>query len=156
MYISDVPTGELAVPTDPDSIGLLSMGLIASYDPSQLEVTTGTDRDKSIWWMGPPTDISTPGVVDMKGGRLYPGMYGDDIHLGTIELHCIYQPACSFLTLIDHPYPYDDFVLADGTVLDGTIEYGSIEINNVPIPGAILLLGSGFLGLVGIKRKFRG
>jgi hypothetical protein len=31
----------------------------------------------------------------------------------------------------------------------------SLSSNNVPIPGAVWLLGSGLIGLVGIRRKFR-
>jgi hypothetical protein len=88
MYISEVPKGERAVPDDPFSIGLLSMGLIANYDPDQLAVTDGTEVYTPNWYMSPKTDTSVDGVVDMIGGRLYPGLYGDDIHLGTIELHC--------------------------------------------------------------------
>jgi hypothetical protein len=139
VYISGVPTP-----------GLISMGLIASYDPDQLEVTTGTGIYRDNWWFG-PLNLS-PGVVDMVGGRLYPGLSGDDIHLGTIELHCI-EPGVSSITLTDHDAPYDDFVLADGRVLDNEILYGSIEITNVPIPGTLLLLGSGLLGIIGLGRR---
>jgi len=34
------------------------------------------------------------------------------------------------------------------------IVYGEIEVTNVPIPTAVLLLGSGLLGYVGIRRKY--
>ena len=142
LYASEIPTP-----------GLISMGLIANYDPSQFEVTPGTDFDHNNWWFG--TLSTPPGAVDMTGGRLMTGLAGDNIHLGTIELHCI-APGTSLISLIGHPPPYDDFVLLDGTVLDDSILLGKIEIENiVPIPGTLLLLGSGLAGIFGLgRRKF--
>ena len=37
------------------------------------------------------------------------------------------------------------------------LEYGlAFEVNTVPIPGAVYLLGSGLLGLIGLRRKLKG
>jgi hypothetical protein len=145
IYVSDVP-----------SDGLISMGMDITYDISQLAVTAGTEVYTSNWYVSPSVDSSTPGSIIMKGGRMYPGLEGDNILLGTIELHCI-APGLSEIWLFDSDGQggYDDFVLANGTVFDGELADGIklAEINNVPIPGALVLLGSGLVGLIGLGRR---
>jgi hypothetical protein len=51
----------------------------------------------------------------------------------------------------------DDWVTASGLVLDDQLAGGVFlaEVNQVPIPGAVWLLGSGLLGLVGLVRRQR-
>lgn len=151
LYVSNVPTP-----------GLQSMGFDFTYDFTQLEVTPGTEPSAMNWYITPSVDISIPGEVEMKGGRIG-GLGPDDVLLGTIELHCI-APGTSDLWLFDSDRAYDlaptafnDFVLADGTVLDGQLVDGILlgTITNVPIPGAIWLLGAGFVGLAGLRRKLR-
>lgn len=134
-------------------MGLVKMGVNTYYDPTQLEVTDGTKIDWRKWYLGPGVETSDPGVVDMKGRRIFPGLQGDNIHLGVIELHCI-QPGVSYLTMDDHDN-YNDFVLLNGRVLDESVQFSSAQIVNTPIPGAFLLFGSGLLGLAGLRRKFR-
>ncbi len=47
----------------------------------------------------------------------------------------------------------------EGDLVDGNGKWGLdnviVEIDPVPIPGAVWLLGSGLIGLVGLRRKFR-
>ena len=38
---------------------------------------------------------------------------------------------------------------------DGYLDDAFLKLNPVPIPGAIWLLGSGIIGMIGIRRKFR-
>jgi len=47
----------------------------------------------------------------------------------------------------------DGGLLPTGEAPNGEVEDYSIHINSVPIPPAVLLLGSGLIGLVGLKRK---
>ena len=146
VYVSNVP--------DP---GLISFGIDIAYDPSQLGVTPGTETYMPNWYITSAADISTPGDIIMKGGRMFPGLAGDNIKLGTIELHCeAIGLSDIWLYDTDRCGGFDDFVLADGSGLDDEfcatgIKLGSV--NNVPIPGSFLLLASALFGLVGIKRK---
>jgi len=153
LYVSNVPA--------PAMQGLISMGLDITYDPAQLAVTPGTEVYMPNWYVSPQVDLSRAGEIEMKGARLPPGlpMAGDDVKLGTIELHCIAPGMVSELWLFDSDRggSYDDFVLVDGTVLDGDIVKGVklATIVNTPIPSAVLLLGSGLIGLLGFRRKMR-
>jgi hypothetical protein len=154
VYVSNIPPP-----------GLISMGFDIEYDPRQLAVTPGTAVDAANWYINPQVNIDTPGEIEMKGGRVFPGLYdplsglaGNDIKLGTIELHCI-LPGISDLWLFDSDRQggYDDFVLQDGTVLDVQLKDGVKvgTIINTPIPSAVLLLGSGLVGLLGFRRRMR-
>lgn len=44
-------------------------------------------------------------------------------------------------------------LLPTGEALDGEVEDYRVHIDSVPIPPALLLLGSGLLGIVGLKRE---
>ena len=119
------------------------------------------------------------GTIDRKVTGLYldlnaygtkmgaPGSYGafhdGDIAIG--ELSLADEDSLSDLYLYNFVYPGSgsDLVLDPGTTtlhkavidigLDGSVTLNNAAVNPVPIPGAALLLGSGLLGLVGIRRR---
>jgi hypothetical protein len=137
------------------SAGLISFGLDTYYDPAQLEVTPGTEIAIPPWAFG-DVDTSIPGEIDMIGGSVFPVMADGDgwIKLGTIELHCIFAPSIDILrTDRARPDPFDNFVDANGTVWDDQIIYTTATINNIPLPGTLLLFGSGLAGLIGLGRR---
>lgn len=61
----------------------------------------------------------------------------------------------TYLTEGMHPFQVDYYQLRGGSGLDLYLPTGVTYANNVPIPSAVWLLGSGVLGLVGFRRKFR-
>lgn len=85
-----------------------------------------------------------------------PGTKWDgDFLMATLELHCT-KPSFDELWIYDYWPDSAQWVLADGTVMDGKILPQHLaDINQVPIPGAVWLLGSGLIGLVGLRRKIR-
>ena len=118
-----------------DYPGLVRMGVDIVYDSDQLEVVSA-DIDWINWDLGPGVQHTIP-EIEMKGERLEPGLFGDGIRLGTIELKCK-ALGISELWLYDSDQggDYDDFLLMDGKVLDNQIANGVklAEVNNVPIP----------------------
>lgn len=164
LYASGIPGG---VPQGLGSRGLGVMQIDIVYDPLAVEITPGTDIKISD--MGhSPVDLLTPGHIVMKANgmaQLFAGVdsaYGDDVLIGTIEFHCKGPFGITELWLFDTDRGFgqgffDDWVLFDGTVLDDQIMNGVKlgEINQTPIPGALVLLGSGLLGLVAARTRKR-
>ena len=49
----------------------------------------------------------------------------------------------------------DDLAVLPPETTEGSNAYNSMELDVVPLPGAVWLLGSGLVGLLGLRRKFR-
>lgn len=46
-----------------------------------------------------------------------------------------------------------DFVTLDGNDFDDSVNFFGANATAIPIPGALLLFGSGFIGIIGVRRK---
>jgi len=95
-----------------------------------------------------------PGGVYIESLFWPPGTLLDgDFLMASLELHCT---AISFdeLWIYDYLPESTQWVLGDGSVIDGQIlpQYLA-AVNQVPIPGAVWLLGSGLVGLMGFMRR---
>ena len=155
---SEVVWVELYV--DMEVPGLFGHQTSIYFDPDQLDVTPGTEIDGTVWdfmpWTKLPGDdgILLNGQVAMGGGDNSMDMAAGTIHLGTLELHCI-NPGVSTLIADVYDPTMQNWLLSNGTVLDDAIAWPTAEINQVPIPTTLFLLGSGLLGLVGLRRRNR-
>jgi len=148
---------------DATELGLLSMGVGLSYDFSQINVTAVIPNAAN--WFLPDTENgavfdNSIGAATMSGGRI-PGLLGNPLLLGTIEFQCVGAGVSTLamenlISLATGADP-DSFVSFAGTVFDDDMTaeggFGSAQVSQVPIPGAVWLLGSGLIGLVGLRRR---
>ncbi len=134
-------------------------------------------NESSKYW-GNLFYVADPGTsITNYDGRI--GNTSDDWELAfSIDHYGVNTPLVNesiFSNLIFEPGETWDFILQDFSALGlpgalgslgiagnstgpGSISTGSIialELNPVPIPSAIWLLGSGLIGIVGFRRKFR-
>lgn len=135
---------------DQSVVGLQSFGFNAYFDPDQLELTPGTAFEYGMDWGFGVTNMHDD-YVYMMGGSLM-GIKNDTSLLGTIELHCK-GPGVSYLDFVNPDPGVEGWVMVGGQLVGDLIDFPSIKVINTPIPSAVLLLGSGLLGLVGFRRR---
>ena len=100
--------------------------------------------------------------LEMSGYVLTGGVGGEVVPLANITFHCIGAGETDLTQAWHFDIP-ENFVLADYTSIDEAMGFSetrafdplTIHVNQVPIPSALLLLGSGLLGLVGLRRRNR-
>lgn len=141
---------------------LQSFGFDLEYDAALLNVT-GASVD-AAWNFFPSADFGTDGLVSMSGSVLLAGGVGigSPALLGSITFAGEGLDGITDLTIFDGDRggAFADFALTiatgGGASLDDQIS-GGVVIGTIatPIPGSILLLGSGLIGLIGLARRKR-
>lgn len=150
---------DLYLSSGPGEVNDLSSGLIGytlnfSWLSSLLTYSGAAFAVPSPYFNAGRTSSAVPGVVTIDALCFsgYPSTR--DILLGTISLS-MNQDAVGtsplILSVLDAGGA--NVMLANGDVLDYLLPQTLGTISNVPIPGAIWLLGSGLLGLIGLRRK---
>lgn len=104
-------------------------------------------------------DLDIPNLTGPNSGKLdgpEGGLVANPFVVDPGGLGVIQDSVIIMLLLEDNPDGWDLNFLNDGAIVefgsDSTFASGSV----VPIPSAILLLGSGLLGLAGLRKKFIG
>jgi len=142
-----------------ESFSIAGAGLDFLYDTTELNNFVATN-------LAPTATVSelTVGALDYLFFSFGPGTDlnfgpGSSNRLASLTFNVI-DPAQAFDGLADFSVasqigdPVNVFLLATGDTiqLDGAAG-ADVGVNAVPIPGAIWLLGSGLVGMVGLKRR---
>jgi hypothetical protein len=122
------------------------------YSPFALASVEGTTPPGSPWGFGPLWDIS-PGSVKFQDGVAVLGssVTGNNILFGSVLFQCQDPGDVDLLLAVDSSI--GGFLTAADVIPFDNVNLGTL--NQVPIPGAIWLLGTGLLGLVGMRRNRR-
>lgn len=141
----------LASGFDEPGNGLLGWALRLDYGDGLS--ASNLQRDTTLW----PMTIRQPDIQDgylTIEGLSFIGREGDNLPLFSFKLTCLEDTAACALTLwdLDMGGVANDLITFNGTELDDQFPQ-NMATTNAPIPPAILLFGSGVLGLLAIPRK---
>jgi hypothetical protein len=135
--------------------GTFGGGLTVDWDPSVLQfVSLSTDPFPGDKFFGSEdTTNASAGSLSFSVGSFFDGAPGPSFDIATLMFNAV---GLGNDSLIDLDFLFGDvWVDSNLTELDPqpTLNDGLVTVNAVPIPPAILLLGGGLLGLIGIRRK---
>jgi hypothetical protein len=133
-------------------LALVAASWDLKYSPAALATVNGTSAPSSPWVLPlfEPSAFPDSSGSQKFQAAVFPGstVSGDNIFFGSVLFECkgvgdvnlVLANYLGFLTAID-------------TIDIGNNPIGTIQ--QTPIPGAVWLLGTGLLGLVGLSRKWR-
>ena len=146
---------------DPDTpgIGLWKAGFNLDFNPATLQASNYQeygDRDALTGWLSYEGNGSgiTDGNVKFRGQE-QSFLNPSEGRIIGFELTCLEVGVDDIIFLDWGSGPdWAIDIVHGGTTIDDTIVFGPLAtVNNVPIPGAVWLLGSGLIGLIGLRRK---
>jgi hypothetical protein len=165
VNLSDQIIITVALTSDPP--GILSGAVDFTYDDSlaqfvSFEIGSGVDPGFVFFPNTPPPPPPQPGSTQSPLGQInnygFGNFNGVSSPVAVITFDPIAAGIADFGILFDADVTGGGWFDGNGAPLDlGTVTLSgtSVSVNIVPIPGSILLLGSGVLGLVGLSRRKR-
>jgi hypothetical protein len=153
----------------PEEEAILGWDIDLLYDDTQLDWTGTTVGSKwnqvsidsdglgGLMVIPPPSIVPPPiGPPPMVPPPIVPPpISGNDILLATLSFECL-AIGTSTLDIFADPLDLEGFLLASGDFLASWTSRAA-TVNQVPVPepATVLLVGSGIIALVGLRRKFR-
>ena len=131
-------------------LSLTTPGII---DPD-VNVVWGDDIDTAFSQVDKPSDVQSEHSLRIRAytNTNTNGLYGD-IEIAKITFKSLQLGSTTISLLDTHPNLDVDFTAFKSDSFDGDVIFLGGDVSCVPIPGAVFLLGSGLLGLIGIGRK---
>jgi hypothetical protein len=128
--------------------GVSSFSWLLNFDATNMQVS-GLGNSGWPGFIADQEVDNTAGTVALEGLSVFPP--DGDVVLGTFRIDCT---GLSIDELFIAQWHDSNNLLADGADYSGLYPQGVFAtVNQVPIPGAVWLLGSGLFGLVAIRRK---
>ena len=160
--IVEVKVDFLGFSSDPDDINLWAFDL--AWDPLMLQYQYDQTVHNPDWTIQGTSDglqdVFTYGSYGFTGGMVgWPpeGLTGDPLHLCTARFEVLQFGDGELNMVAGDRSSGDNFQNTSGAGLDSQIVFyeagGSDSATIVPVPGALILMGSGLLSLVGIRRR---
>jgi len=137
--------------------GLVGFGVSLSYDEPPVSVYgVPTQLDNvSIdpQWNFLPVKSVGPGALTAGGSLLSTGLIGTSVHLFDVTFQAT-TTGISTLLMTDEIPNFGDFAGQDGFDYDasGELNFLSTQIRIIPVPPALILFGSGLLGMISLAR----
>jgi hypothetical protein len=148
---SVVPVGEtftVDLMADLSTAAVLGWGLDVSFDPAV--VAMAEPPEIGPLWDPPFFTMDHDGLA----GLAFPTpVTGNGILLATLKLETVGQGFSDLIASATFGDLTEGFPLATGGFAQ--VNYTPGSVTAAPVPGALLLLGSGLAGLLGIRRKAR-
>jgi hypothetical protein len=149
LFVGESINVDIYFSTDQD---LVAASWDLQFDPSNLAVS-GTQAAGAPWLAALDSFEFASGSVKYQTGVFPPTtVTGNNNFFGSVLFECT-GVSVDTLTLAN----YLGFLTEDpaNNVNFSPVNLGTLNQNVVPIPGAVWLLGTGLIGLVGIRRKRR-
>lgn len=154
LNLLDSPMGyndtfEVEVWADGDGLGLelMSFGFDVSSDMGNIFTYDG-------YTLGEGFDDDSGGGPLNVSGSAFPGFLEDEVLLATLAftINAIGSDTLNVIGLYDEEF-FGLFYETPDMMLTGYNINSSLEISTVPVPGAVLLMFSGLLGLAATNRR---
>ena len=153
----DIFTASIYADVDNTHGGLVGFGVSMTFDEPPISVNAVPTQLSNVvidpQWNFLPTKSVGVGVLTAAGSS-FVSFVGSSVHLFDATFVAMAN-GISVLTMTDEIPNFGDFAGLDGFDYDasGELNFLSTEIKVVPVPPALVLFGSGLLGIISIARR---